>query len=318
MKQGTEIIVVDDEANLCFVLDKLLTDEGHAVTTASSGEEAFELYQKHNYPLLIVDIRLPGMSGLELSAKIREINPDAQVVVMTSHAQFDYAAEALHFGAYEFLLKPFENLELVTATVARAIEKIEMIEGNKALLEKLKHDTSELEDINKVLRDLSIRDGLTGLFNRRYINEYLKTELARARRHEKAFSVLFLDIDKFKLYNDNYGHTQGDALLREFSLVLQDCMRNSDLAARYGGEEFLLVLPETPKAAAEELAEFVLHSVQDYKFSGPDVTTTVSIGVATYPNDGIESSDIIKAADEAMYQVKSAGGNQVAVASAAK
>jgi len=316
MRQGSEILVVDDEANICFILDQLLTDEGHAVTTASSGEAAFELYQEHHYPLLIIDIRLPGMSGLELLAKIKQINPDAQVVVMTSHASFDYAAEALRSGAYEFLLKPFDNLELVTATIARATEKIEIIEGNKALVEKLKHDASELEDINKVLMDLSIRDGLTGLFNHRYVNAYLQTELARARRHEKIFSVLFLDIDKFKRYNDSYGHTQGDALLREFSLVIKGCMRDSDLAARYGGEEFLLVLPETSKPAAEKLAEFVRHSVEQHKFSGADATTTVSIGVSTYPHDAIDSLGIIKAADEAMYLVKSAGGNKVALASA--
>ncbi len=318
MKQGSEILVVDDEVNICFVLDQLLTDETHTVTTASNGEDAFELYREHNYPLLIVDIRLPGMSGLELMAKIREINPDTQVVVMTSHAQFDYAAEALRSGAYEFLLKPFDNLELVTATITRATEKIEIIEGNKALIEKLKHEKSDLENINNLLMDLSMRDVLTGLFNRRYINEYLKAELARANRHEKIFSVLFLDIDKFKLYNDKYGHVQGDTLLREFSLVLKACMRESDLAARYGGEEFLLVLPETPKAGADELAELIRHQVEQHKSSGLDVTTTVSIGVASYPDDGIDPLDIIKAADGAMYEVKSAGGNKVAVASATK
>lgn len=313
-----DILVVDDEENIRFVLDKLLAGEGYKVTTASTGEEAFELYSEHRYPLLMVDIRLPGMSGLELLEKIKEINPDTQVVVITSHAQFDYAAKALSSGAYELLLKPFDNLELVTATLARAVEKIEIIEGNKALVEQLKHDKSKLEEINKVLLDLSIRDGLTGLFNHRHINEYLKTELARARRHEKSFSVLFLDIDNFKRYNDQYGHIQGNTLLREMSLVLKSCMRDSDLAARYGGEEFVMVLPETPKQSAEKLAGCVLNQIARHSFSGPKVTTTVSIGVATYPSDAIDSTDIIKAADEAMYQAKSAGGNSVVLANAAK
>ncbi len=127
--------------------------------------------------------------------------------------------------------------------------------------------------------------------------------------------MLFLDIDSFKRYNDKYGHAQGDALLREFSIVLKRCMRNSDLAARYGGEEFLLVLPETSKAAAEKLAKFVLQAIEKHKFTGADATITVSIGIATYPDNGIDPLDIIKAADKAMYQVKSAGGNKVAVAS---
>ncbi len=315
MKQGTEILVVDDEENICFVLDKLLTDEGHKVTTTSNGEEAIELYRARNYPLLMVDIRLPGMSGLELLEKIKEINPDAQVVVMTSHAQFDYAAKALSSGAYEFLLKPFDNLELVSVTIARAIEKIEIIEGNKALIEQLKLDKSKLDDINKVLVDLSIIDGLTGLFNHRYINDYLKTELARARRHEKTFSVLFLNIDNFKRYKDQHGHAQGNTLLREFSLALKSCMRDSDLAARYGSEEFVMALPETSKTSAQKLAESILHRLEQHKFSGPDITTTASIGIATYPNDGIDSIDIIRAADEAMYQAKSTGGNKVASAS---
>lgn len=317
MNQGTDILVVDDEENICFILDKLLTDEGYTVTTAPNGEDAFELFLEHNYPLLIIDIRLPGISGLELLTKIREINPDTQAVVITSHASFDYAAEAIRIGAYEFLLKPFDNLELVIVTVARAVEKIKLIEANKALIEKLKHDMSELEEVNKTLKDLSIRDGLTGLFNHRYIKEYLKTELARAKRHEKPFSVLFLDIDKFKSYNDNYGHTQGDQLLREFSIVLKNCMRSSDLAARYGGEEFLLVLPETSKGDAEELAESVLQSVAQHKFLDSGIAITVSIGIATYPNDAIDSLAVIKAADEAMYRAKFSGGNKVAVATAA-
>ena len=233
---------------------------------------------------------------------------------MTGHAQFDYAAKALSSGAYEFLLKPFDNLDLVSATIVRAVEKIKIIDGNKALIEQLRQDKAKLENINKTLLDLSVRDGLTGLLNHRHINECLKTELARARRHEKTFSVLFLDIDNFKRYNDQYGHEQGNTLLREFSLILKKCMRDSDLAARYGGEEFVMVLPETPKASAKKMAESVLHQLEQHKFSGPDVMTTASIGVSTYPDDGIDPIDIIKAADEAMYQAKSAGGHKVALA----
>lgn len=316
MKNDLEILVVDDEENVCFVLDQLLSAEGYKVTSAQTGERAMERYSAVHYPLVIVDIRLPGMSGLQLLEQIKQVNPDAQVIVITGHAQFDYAAKALSAGAYELLLKPFDNLDLVTATVARAVEKIGVIEENKELVRRLDEEKAKLTEINQSLAELSIRDGLTGLFNYRHIQACLDTEVARARRHGKSFSVLFIDIDNFKRYNDEYGHADGDLLLRDFAELLSKNMRESDLAARYGGEEFLVLLPETHKGAARTMADEILGKLTQHSLGGRGVNTGASIGIACYPDDGDESAKIVRAADGAMYQAKAAGGNRVVVAGA--
>ncbi len=134
---------------------------------------------------------------------------------------------------------------------------------------------------------------------------------ARSRRNEKLFSLLFIDIDGFKRYNEKYGHPQGNELLREFSRILKICMRDADLAARYGGEEFVLILPETPKSDAKEFAERLRHLVEKHNFAGPSFTITVSIGVVTYLEDAMDPSDMITVADQAMYRAKNSGGNMV-------
>jgi diguanylate cyclase (GGDEF)-like protein len=180
--------------------------------------------------------------------------------------------------------------------------------------ERLKAELAENEVLRGELREQAIRDSLTGLFNRRYLQERLEQEVARADRENSPISILFLDIDHFKQFNDTFGHHAGDLLLQEFGALLQQKIRKSDTACRYGGEEFLIVmsdisLPDAVKSAELLRAEFEKRVIpfQD----GQTLRATISIGVASYPENGRTIPEVIQAADVALYAAKSAGRNRV-------
>jgi diguanylate cyclase (GGDEF)-like protein len=310
---GKRILVVDDEESVRGFLSQVLSDDGHKITSAASGEEALEIFKKDPYPLVIADIRLGAMNGIELLQHIRKINPESQVIIITSHASLETAIAALRAGAYDYLIKPFEDLELVSAVVNRAIEKIRLIVENQVLVEKLRRNNEELEHLNKSLRELAIRDGLTGLYNHRYFQEALAMELARSKRYEKAFSLIFMDVDYFKTYNDTHGHVKGDKVLQTLANLINNNIRRCDFAARYGGEEFVIILPETEDEGARHYAESIRKKISEAPILGretqPSGMITASMGVATFPYNGQEASALIQHADNALYQAKRAGKN---------
>lgn len=309
------ILVVDDEESLRDIMTQVLSEAGYEVTALESGEKALEAFQKNPYPLVITDIRMQGMSGIQLIQEIKQLQPDTQVIIMTSHASLDTAIMAIQSGAYDYLMKPFEDLQLISAVVQRAVEKAILIEEKRRLMETLKKNNEQLEHVNRILKELAIRDGLTGLYNHRYFQEALTMELARSRRHERTFSLIFMDVDFFKKYNDTHGHLQGDQLLATLGKILKDRLRFTDIVARYGGEEFVALLPETSKGNARRLAENLRQCVADHPFPGAEVQplgrVTVSMGVAAFPEDGTDSPTLIQCADQALYQAKRNGRNTV-------
>lgn len=309
------ILVADDEESLRSVTNQVLTGDGHEVTLASSGEEALEAFLKQPFPLVITDIKLGDMSGLELLQKIKQVRQDTQVVIMTTGESLNAAMDAMRTGAYDYMIKPFDDTEVISKVAGRAMEKIRLTEENRSLLAKLKKKSEELEFANKALRELSIRDGLTGLYNHRYFQETIATEIFRSRRYSRTFSLLFMDIDLFKKYNDVNGHPEGDKLLITLSRILVENLRSSDFVARYGGEEFVMILPETPKKSAFGVADEIRRKIADHPFDGrealPQGKVTVSMGVASYPEDGRDVSSLILIADQALYQAKAQGRNKI-------
>jgi diguanylate cyclase (GGDEF)-like protein len=314
-KKPVRILVADDDESLRSVLKQVLSLDGYEVTLTSSGEEALAAFKKEPFPLIITDIRMGKMSGLMLLQEIKRLSPDTQVIVITSNATLDTAITAIQNGAYDYLIKPFEDIALVSSAASRAIDKIRLTEENMILLEKLKRKNEELEYVNRTLKELTIRDGLTGLYNHRHFQETLALEISRSKRYAKAFSVVFLDVDFFKQYNDTHGHLHGDAVLVGLSKLLIDGLRKSDVAARYGGEEFVLLLPETSKENAFTLAGTIREKIAAHPFPGretqPQGKVTVSMGIAVFPEDGSDSSSLLHRADEALYQAKNAGRNRV-------
>ena len=309
-----EILVVDDEMSIRSVLAQVLEKDGYAVTAAASGEEALEFLEQKSFALVVSDIKMPGINGLELLKITKERYPDMQVIIITSFASLETALEALRNGAYDYLLKPFEDLSIISAAVKRAIEKVCLIKENRKLLNSLQKKNAELKSANKILNRMACRDALTGLYNHQYFQDFLKAEIKRCQRTNRLFSLIFFDLDHFKCYNDTHGHQKGDRLLNQLAGILHGFVRESDIVARYGGEEFVIILPDTSKEGAKIVAEKLRIQIENYPFSGcesqPQGKVTTSIGIASYPEDGIDRSAIIRNADVAMYRAKNSGRNR--------
>jgi two-component system cell cycle response regulator len=318
MDAKAQILVVDDENTVRSVLKQVLEEAGYDVAEAANGEQALAAMQQRAFDLVITDIKMPGITGLELLQKTKEMHPNTQVIIITSYASLDTSLEALRNGAYDYLFKPFEDLDLITAAANRAVEKILLMKENRRLVEALKEKNTQLEQANRILKNLACRDGLTGLYNHRYFQDHLTHELYRCQRHDDVFSLIFLDVDHFKKYNDTHGHLAGDKLLRQLAEIFHKAFRRSDVVARYGGEEFVIILPKTPKPNAVKAGEKIRQYVESFPFEGqetqPGGKLTISVGISSYPEDGRDRTLLIGSADEAMYRAKNGGRNRVCVA----
>lgn len=180
--------------------------------------------------------------------------------------------------------------------------------------DQLQEQIEEISRLQEAVREQAIHDALTGLFNRRYLEETLPRELAAAQRHGRLLSVILLDVDRFKVVNDSLGHAAGDRVLQHLAALLDEITREGDIACRYGGDEFVLVLPDTPRAAAVQKAEIIRNTCQtrcQIAHKGDPSHVTLSLGVASFPDHGSEGSQILVAADRALYLAKERGRNQV-------
>lgn len=471
------VYVVDDENSITEVLKEALNNAGYQVETFPSADEAFARVKTNPPHVVISDIRMPGMTGIELLKAIRSISQDIQFIIMTSHASLETALDAMRHGAYDYIHKPFEQLDDVIKTIDRTVEKLylqfqneqlleELAEKNKALSglnakisqekeevikinalmtqmskakevdqviqvyldqvselvgkkpviflshisaylslavthsaqvnkETLKNIGISLKDLDtkvyietlmnpmsfsdlqslmtdffktsdyfaipieedntvagivvvfdalkdvptrrlfdsftqifkvsymntkmqKRIHDMAIKDPLTGLYNRRYFNEKLDEELSRSRRTHLPMSLIYMDIDHFKKYNDQNGHPMGDTLLKMFAQVLKKTSRRNDVVCRIGGEEFVIILPHTDKVGAAIKAEKLRRVIESTPFpygeKQPLGKVSSSMGVAEYPSHAHDGEGLVRAADEALYQVKSTTRNKVCLA----
>lgn len=188
-------------------------------------------------------------------------------------------------------------------------------ESYAGIEKKVKERTKELNELNSRLQELSITDGLTGAFNHRYFYEKLTEEMKRAERYCHSFSIIMSDIDHFKHYNDTNGHVAGDTVLKEVASCIRRNVRDQDMVARYGGEEFSVILPETVKKEAVDVAERIRRCMMTHPFphkeTQPGGNLTISLGVAAFPDDAAEPKDLIEKADGALYRAKELGRNTV-------
>ena len=433
---GTTILVVDDEEPMRQIVTERLKADGRTVVEAANAEEALECFEKHCCGAAIVDIRLPGMDGLELTRRIKSASPDTMVVIVTGFGDVDVTVSALRAGAEDFILKPF-NIDALALTVDRALDKRQLIIENRShqqeLESRIEMATSQLDKVNRELRrtrdrlqnifdsspdaiisttdhgriaffskgademlgyseeevcgwsahkfcgdgmddvrrimkglqargrvlnyavdlvrkdgtrvpasmsvsllhsadgtvdgtisiskdmteqrelernlrELSIRDSLSDLYNRRYFRERLTSELARARRQGHTMAVLLFDIDDFKLYNDTHGHVAGDKMIEHLGDIVRECIREDvDIPFRYGGDEFTVLLVETSSDQAYDVAERIRVSFS--KFTRAE--STLSIGILARA-EGMDEEAIVREVDRRMYRAKRAGGDQIA------
>jgi diguanylate cyclase (GGDEF)-like protein len=311
------VLVVDDDASIRGVVAEVLRDDGHTVVEAGSGDEALAQCGTDGFDLVLTDIRMPGMDGISLLERLRTRYPSAHVVIMTSHASLDTAIGALKRGAYDYLSKPFESLDIISEVAKRALHNVQLVRERESLIATLSRNNRELEKLNRFLRELSIRDGLTSLYNHRHLHEQLHLEVERARRYQRELSLVFIDVDHFKQYNDAHGHQNGDHLLRSIAEILRANVRETDVVARWGGEEFVIVAPETHPAEGVGLAEKLRRLVEEFPFPGretmPGGRVTISVGVAALA-PGITQDTLVQRADQAVYRAKESGRNTVCLA----
>jgi len=308
------ILIADDEIAIRELVGEVLSGEGHEITLAEDGKDALEKFNSTWHEIVFSDIRMPKMNGIELLAAIKGINANTQFVIMTSHASIDNSIQALKMGAFDYILKPFEDLDIITEAANRAMANLSGIRRQQYLLDTLSRQNEELDTLNIKFLDLATRDGLTGLFSRRYAQERLDNEFDRATRHARELSVLFMDLDHFKFFNDTHGHQPGDEILQILAGIMTQAVGESDTLARWGGEEFIVICPETNQEDAYMLAERIRKSVAGHPFPNaaqqPLGIVSLSIGVASRSNRTDSAEKLILYADEAMYCAKNNGRNR--------
>ncbi len=290
------ILIVDDLRTNALALTKILEPEW-AVKTALDGPSALQLAVKAPVPdIILLDIKMPGMDGHEVCRRLKQSTKTRDIPVMFVTALDDQKEEAygLELGAVDYIVKPV-NAPIVKARIRNHIA--------------LQHARAELALKNSELERLAAQDKLTGLYNRRKLDESFAFEVSRAERYDRPLSVIMLDIDHFKAVNDTHGHPVGDAVLVETSKRLRAALRTSDIPGRWGGEEFLIICPETGLDTAANLAERLRHDYEicDFPVAGH---LTASFGVAAH-HKGHLATDILLGADEALYRAKNGGRNRV-------
>jgi diguanylate cyclase (GGDEF)-like protein len=296
-KNEASVLIVDDEVGVRDSMQEFIEMAGFTPSIASSAEEAIDLLKSNSIQVVITDIMLPGMGGLELTRLIKK-EYDSDVIVMTGYSG-DYSyEEAINMGASDFVIKPV-RLEELLLRLKRVLKERELTQERVRMMEKL--------------QKLAITDGLTKLHNSRSFYSQIEVEVDRFNRYKHPLSLLLLDIDHFKEYNDTFGHLEGDKVLVRISQIIKSCLRKLDTAYRYGGEEFTVILPETNCEEAKTVAERIRNAVKADKFAPKaqnEVTITISIGVTEYSPEE-ELSAFIQRADKAMYTSKQEGRNKV-------
>ena len=302
------ILVVDDQEDNVELLRARLAARGYDVRTASDGQQALDSVRENPPDLILLDVMMPKLSGIEVVRRIKSDDglPFIAVIMQTALDSTEARVEGLDAGADDYITKPINFAELEARV--RSMLRI------KKLQEDLESREHELEEMNDKLRRVSQTDGLTGLDNRRYLEERLNEMFEHSLRLHEPLSAVMCDIDHFKSVNDTHGHQAGDAILRQFADLIKKQAREIDRVGRYGGEEFMIILPGTVLDAAVTFAERVREEIDNHVFKYEDLALerTVSCGVASWPHPRIASRDeLIRAADDSLYVAKETGRNKV-------
>ena len=299
-----QILVVDDSPVYRKLVEHAVCEDSYSLLFAKSGQEALDLFALHFPPIVITDWLMPDFSGLELCQRIREgaSKRYTYLIVLTGKTEKDNVVKGLAAGADDYLTKPFDPRELMARIgVGRRIIDLHR----------------EIDAKNRQLEELAHTDPLTGLPNRRAVQEWAARQLKGAARHRFSFWVIQADLDRFKQINDKHGHQAGDVVLRKFADVLRNNTRASDICGRMGGDEFLVVITHADEEQIRLIVERFRNQFAEAVKSldlGPDLSTS-SFGVARFEGRDAPSFEfLVSKADEALYEAKHAGGNQFKLA----
>ncbi|MBL1211020.1 diguanylate cyclase [Geminocystis sp. GBBB08] len=294
------ILAVDDNSINRILLDKLLKKEGYKTKILSRSEEVLFSLEEFKPDLILLDLMMPNIDGLELCEKIKQ-NPHYQeipIIFITASDEKQDLLKAFDLGAVDYITKPFHNQELL----ARVKNHLEL----KFTRDELKKALVELEKLAKT-------DELTGISNRRHFTSLAEREFNLAKRQKRFFSLLILDIDYFKKINDTYGHPVGDYVIKSVAQECIQCLRKEDLCARWGGEEFIIFLSESNLEEALIVANRIRSHIENKViiYESFKINLTVSIGVCVYHDDDKSIVQTISRVDTALYKAKNTGRNKV-------
>ena len=308
---GLKVLVVEDSKvtlkSICNYLDRM----GIKALTAETGREALYVYRRERPDIILLDGMLPDIDGFDVAREIRILEKKKDwtaIIFLTSMTKDEDLARGIEAGGDDYLMKPVSEIVLH----AKVKAMFRLIGMQRSLLDL----TTKLNLANKELQLLSATDGLTGLSNRRMYDSLSLREWRRCERTKKSFSLVMIDVDYFKLYNDHYGHQAGDECLKAVAAqMLRAAPRASDVVARYGGEEFVFALGETDIDGAKWVANHLRQRVADLNIPHAGVAfqrVTVSCGVASVnPNEKVSLDILLKSADYALYRAKELGRNRV-------
>lgn len=297
-----QLVIVDDDPGILSLLTDFFASYGYPFRMAQNGLEALKLLEQFDATIIITDLLMPNMDGMELIHEVKKNAPDIDIIVVTGFAKQYRYTDVIKAGATDFIQKPF-NLDELEAKLNRVVRE---------------------RQLRAKLRYMTVRDSLTNLFNRRYFDNKLCTEVERAIRQHYSLYLCMLDLDRFKAVNDTYGHQTGDELLKELAEVLEKTTRkNVDVPYRLGGDEFAVIIPYATLNQAVSVAERILSTFKKIKNR---YDTLVSIGLVALkmPEDPLKTlssengiariaDEFIKAADSALYAAKNAGGGRIVV-----
>ncbi len=297
------IVIADDDRVAREMLATILRNAGFTVDPVEDGQDALERVGQGGVDLVLLDIVMPRLSGLEACRLLKGMTSDGFLPVVLVTVKTDTASrvEGLKIGADDYVCKPFEEQELIA--------RVDAMLRIKRLHDHVAAQRAKLER-------LSVHDEATGLYNYRYLHTRLAEEFKRAERYHEPFACIVVDIDHLKAQNDLGGRSVGDALITGVADAIKRCVRDVDVVARYGGEEFLVVLPSTHFAGSVTVAERIWREVLESssEVDGKTHRATVSLGVALYPSRDVRTKDaLLRAADAALQQAKRDGGNRICV-----
>ncbi|GGY69061.1 hypothetical protein GCM10011613_11720 [Cellvibrio zantedeschiae] len=298
-----KILLVEDSATLRYAMRNYIIEAGHTPLIAQSGEEALQMLETTPVDMIIMDVEMPGLNGFETTRLIREWLGGhwIPIIFVTGRNEDESYREGIEAGGDDYLIKPVSAM-IIKAKI-RAMERITEMRD-------------QLNQLNAELEALSQLDSLTQTYNRRTFNEMAQQQWLLAARQQNPISVLMIDVDHFKLYNDHYGHPAGDSCLKKITQAIRDCLnRPFDLLGRYGGEEFIVLLPETDSLGALRVADLINAEMEKiglrHEVSPTRQHVTVSIGGASCGQTMSYSlEELIKRADRALYKAKHSGRNR--------
>lgn len=297
-KKKPLMLIVDDESSNLAALERLFKND-FDLLKASSVKESEALLSQNQIAVVLTDYLMPQGNGVQLLRKCKEISPETVRAIFSGQIDLEDLSKAINEGlVHRFFVKPWDNYIL-------KLQMQECLQMHQFLIDKNNLEKQATTDV------------VTGLYNHRYFKDHFHRELLRAKRHKRNLSLLMIDVDHFKDFNDKHGHPEGDKALKKIATELSTLVRNIDTVARYGGEEFVVILPDTQLSDAFDIAERIRNQIAVAFTSEQNkgrVALTISIGLASFPDHAEKSLDLITKADEALYTAKKQGRNKSIIA----